>query len=159
MPFPIALSGLNAASADLGVIANNVANVNTTGFKGSRAEFAEVFAVGSQSAGGAAGSGVRIASISQQFTQGNIDFTENALDLAISGEGFFVLSDNGTRSYTRAGAFGVDRDGYVVNAQGQRLQAYPAVSDGLVNTGAPGDLQLAVGASPPRATSVATLGI
>ena len=159
MPFPIALSGLNAASADLGVIANNVANVNTTGFKGSRAEFAEVFAVGSQSAGGAAGSGVRIASISQQFTQGNIDFTENALDLAISGEGFFVLSDNGTRSYTRAGAFGVDRDGYVVNAQGQRLQAYPAVSDGLFNTGAPGDLQLAVGASPPRATSVATLGI
>ncbi len=155
MPFPIALSGLNAASADLGVIANNVANVNTTGFKGSRAEFAEVFAVGAQSAG----SGVRLAAVSQQFTQGNIDFTENALDLAIAGEGFFVLSNGGTRTYTRAGAFGVDRDGYVVNAQGHRLQAYPAVGNGLFNTSAPGDLQLGVGASPPRATSTATLGV
>ncbi len=160
MSFAIALSGLSAASADLGVIANNVANTNTTGFKGSRAEFAEVFAVGTQSVGStASGSGVRVASISQQFTQGNIDFTENALDLAIAGEGFFVLSDNGTRQYSRAGAFGVDRDGFVVNAQGQRLQAYPSAGNGLFNTGSPSDLQLSVGASPPRATATAALGV
>jgi len=114
MPFRIALSGLNAASADLGVTANNIANVNTTGFKGSRAEFAEVFAVGTQSTGSSAvGSGVRLSNISQQFAQGNVDFTDNALDLAIGGEGFFVLSDNGSRVYTRAGNFSVDNNGFV----------------------------------------------
>lgn len=160
MPFAIALSGLNAASADLGVTANNVANVNTTGFKVSRAQFSEVFAVGTQSVGSSAsGSGVRLSAVSQQFTQGNIDFTDNALDLAIGGEGFFVVSDNGTRAYTRAGAFGVDNEGYVVNAHGQRLQAYPNAGAGLFNTGSPQDLQLATGANPPQATTSASLGI
>ncbi len=160
MPFAIALSGLNAASADLGVTANNVANVNTTGFKMSRAQFAEVFAVGTQSvSSSAAGSGVRLSAISQQFTQGNIDFTDNALDLAIGGEGFFVLSDNGARSYTRSGAFGVDNQGNVVNAQGQRLQAYPFAGNGLFNTGTPNDLQLTTGASPPSASTRASFGI
>ncbi len=160
MPFAIALSGLNAASADLGVTANNVANVNTTGFKMSRAQFAEVFAVGTQSvSSSASGSGVRLSGISQQFTQGNIDFTDNALDLAIAGEGFFVLSDNGTRLYSRAGAFGVDNQGNVVNTQGHRLQAYPSAGNGLFNTGTPQDLQLTTGASPPQETSRATLGL
>ena len=160
MPFTIALSGLNAASADLGVTANNVANVNTNGFKMSRAQFAEVFAVGTQSvSSSASGSGVRLSSIAQQFTQGNIDFTDNALDLAIGGEGFFVLNDNGARSYTRAGAFGVDNEGYVVNAQGARLQAYPFAGGGLFNTGTPVDLQLTTGANPPAATTRAAFGI
>ncbi len=160
MPFAIALSGLNAASADLGVTANNVANVNTTGFKMSRAQFSEVFAVGTQSvSSSAAGSGVRLSAIAQQFTQGNIDFTDNALDLAIGGEGFFVISDNGARSYTRAGAFGVDNEGYVTNAQGARLQAYPYAGSGLFNTGTPVDLQLTIGANPPAATTRAAFGI
>ena len=160
MPFAIALSGLNAASSDLGVTANNVANVNTTGFKSSRAQFAEVFAVGTQSvSSSASGSGVRISAIAQQFTQGNIDFTDNALDLAIGGEGFFVISDNGARSYTRAGAFGVDNQGFVVNALGARLQAYPYAGNGLFNTGTPQDLQLEIGANPPAATTRAAFGI
>jgi len=160
MPFAIALSGLNAASADLGVTANNVANVNTTGFKMSRAQFGEVFAVGTQSvSSSASGSGVRLSAISQQFTQGNIDFTDNALDLAIGGEGFFVLNDNGARSYTRAGAFGVDNLGFVVNATGARLQAYPFAGSGLFNTGTPQDLQLTIGANPPQATTRAEFGI
>jgi flagellar hook protein FlgE len=160
MPFAIALSGLNAASADLGVTANNVANVNTTGFKMSRAQFSEVFAVGTQSvSSSAAGSGVRLSTIAQQFTQGNIDFTDNALDLAIGGEGFFVISDGGARSYTRAGAFGVDNQGYVVNAQGARLQSYPYAGNGLFNTGTPQDLQLTIGANPPAATTRAAFGI
>jgi len=160
MPFTIALSGLNAASADLGVTANNVANVNTTGFKMSRAQFSEVFAVGTQSvSSSASGSGVRLASIAQQFTQGNIDFTDNALDLAIGGEGFFVLSDNGARSYTRAGAFGVDNQGFVINSQGARLQAYPFAGNGLFNTGTPQDLQLTTGANPPSASTRAEFGI
>lgn len=160
MPFAIALSGLNAASADLGVTANNVANVSTTGFKMSRAQFAEVFAVGTQSVSSSAtGSGVRLSAVAQQFTQGNIDFTDNALDLAIAGEGFFVLSDNGARVYSRAGAFGVDNQGNVVNAQGLRLQAYPYAGNGLFNTGAPSDLQLATGANPPSATTTADIGL
>ena len=160
MPFAIALSGLNAASSDLGVTANNVANANTTGFKMSRAQFAEVFAVGTQSvSSSASGSGVRLSAIAQQFTQGNIDFTDNALDLAIGGEGFFVLSDGGARSYSRAGAFGVDNQGYVVNAQGARLQAYPFAGNGLFNTGTPQDLQLTIGANPPQATTRANFGI
>ncbi|MDH3747757.1 MAG: flagellar hook protein FlgE [Gammaproteobacteria bacterium] len=160
MPFTIALSGLNAASADLGVAANNIANVNTNGFKLSRAQFAEVFAVGTQSVSSSAtGSGVRLSSIAQQFTQGNIDFTDNALDLAIGGEGFFVLNDNGARSYSRAGAFGVDNQGFVVNAQGARLQAYPFAGAGLFNTGTPVDLQLTTGANPPAATTEAAFGI
>lgn len=160
MPFAIALSGLNAASSDLEITANNVANVNTNGFKMSRAQFAEVFSVGTQSVGSsAAGSGVRLSSVAQQFTQGNIDFTDNALDLAIGGEGFFVLSDNGARSYSRAGAFGIDNQGNVVNAQGQRLQAYPFAGNGLFNTGTPQDLQLTTGASPPAATTSASFGV
>ena len=102
MPFTIALSGLNAASAGLRVTANNIANVNTNGFKMSRAQFAEVFAVGTQSvSSSASGSGVKLSSIAQQFTQGNIDFTDNALDLAIGGEGFFALSDGGARPMTK----------------------------------------------------------
>tara|TARA_R110002096_G_scaffold130643_5_gene279964 strand:- start:57542 stop:58759 length:1218 start_codon:yes stop_codon:yes gene_type:complete len=160
MPFAIALSGLNAASSDLGVTANNVANVNTTGFKMSRAQFSEVFAVGTQSvSSSASGSGVRLSEIAQQFTQGNIDFTDNALDLAIGGEGFFVISDNGARSYTRSGAFGVDNQGNVVNAQGARLQAYPYAGNGLFNTGTPQDLQLTIGANPPQASTRAAFGI
>ena len=160
MPFAIALSGLNAASSDLSVTANNIANVNTNGFKGSRAQFAEVFAVGTQSvSSSAAGSGVRLSTIAQQFTQGNIDFTDNALDLAIGGEGFFVLSDNGARTYSRAGAFGVDNQGFVVNPQGQRLQAYPFAGDGLFNTGTPNDLQLVTGANPPQASTRADFGL
>lgn len=160
MPFAIALSGLNAASADLSVTANNIANVNTNGFKGSRAQFAEVFAVGTQSiSSNASGSGVRLSAVAQQFAQGNIDFTDNALDLAIGGEGFFVLSDNGARSYTRAGAFGVDNLGNVVNAEGLRLQAFPFAGNGLFNTGTPTDLRLQTGANPPSPTTVADFGL
>ena len=160
MPFAIALSGLNAASSDLEVTANNIANANTSGFKKSRAQFAEVFAVGTQSVGSSAsGSGVRLSAVAQQFTQGNIDFTDNALDLAIAGEGFFVMSENGARSYSRAGAFGVDNQGFVVNSEGARLQAYPYAGSGLFNTGTPQDLQLATGANPPAARTTASFGI
>ena len=92
MPFAVALSGLNAASSDLNVTANNIANANTTGFKGSRAEFADCsFAVGAQQIG----NGVRLSSVSQEFKQGGVDFTDRGLDLAISGEGFFTVSDGG----------------------------------------------------------------
>ncbi|HEX6993036.1 MAG TPA: flagellar hook protein FlgE [Gammaproteobacteria bacterium] len=156
MPFRTALSGLNAASADLRVTGHNIANAGTTGFKQSRAEFADVFAVAySGISRTAVGSGVKLAAVTQQFTQGNINFTGNNLDLALSGKGFFVLDDNGARSYTREGAFQIDRDGYVVNASGQRLQAYPVrdLLAGTFETGALTDLRLATTDSPPRQTT------
>jgi len=155
MPFAVALSGLNAASSDLSVTANNIANANTTGFKASRAEFADVFAVGAQNIG----NGVAMSSVTQEFTQGGVDFTDRGLDLAISGEGFFTLSDRGVVSYTRAGSFGVDRDGYVVNSQSQRLQIFPIASNGTFNTGTLSDLRLATADSPPQATTRAEFGV
>src|SRR5688572_20266352 len=154
MPFRLALSGLNAASTDLSVTANNVANVATTGFKGSRAEFADLFATSQQGVSSTAvGNGVRVANIAQQFTQGNIDFTDNSLDLAVSGSGFFIVSDAGALNYTRAGAFSVDRNGFIVNSQGQRLQAYPPLQTGGFNTGGLSDIALVTSESAPQATS------
>ncbi len=142
MPFRTALSGLNAASAELRIIGNNVANAGTTGFKQSRAEFADIFATSNLGVtSNAIGSGVRVSAVSQQFTQGNIGFTDNNLDLAISGQGFLIMNDNGVNNYTRAGALGVDRDGFVVNKQQQQLTIFQADAAGNI-TGATGSLQL-----------------
>jgi len=159
MPFRIALSGLNAASSELRVIGNNVANASTTGFKKARAEFADIFAssnLGSSS--NAIGSGVKLSSVTQQFSQGNIGFTDNNLDLAVSGQGMFVLNDNGVPVYTRAGAFGVDRNGFIANSQGQILQGDIADRNGnLTNT--TGDLQLNFDNIEPQATSSAEIAL
>ena len=155
MPFRVALSGLNAASSDLNVTANNIANANTIGFKNSRAEFSDVFAVGAQEIG----NGTRLANVSQTFSQGGIDFTDRGLDLALSGEGFFTMSDGGSITYSRVGAFGVDRDGFVVNSQNQRLQIFPASGNGTFNTGTLSDLQLSTTDSPPQATTQSEFGI
>ncbi len=159
MPFRIALSGLNAASAELQVIGNNVANASTVGFKQSRAEFADIFATSSLgTTANAIGAGVRVASIAQQFTQGNIGFTDNNLDLAISGQGFFIVDDNGVQNYTRQGQFRVDRDGYVVNSSNQRLVAFQADSSGNI-TGARDSLRLDTSDIAPQVTSAVTMGI
>lgn len=156
MPFRIALSGLNAATADLKATGNNIANASTTGFKSSRTEFVDVFAVGYGGISSTAiGGGVRLAAVTQQFSQGNVDFTDNNLDLAVNGQGFFVLNDNGARVVTRAGAFSSDRDGYVVNSSGQRLQVFPATvaaSGTTFDTGRLSDLQLSTNAGTPQAT-------
>ncbi|MCW5574110.1 MAG: flagellar hook protein FlgE [Steroidobacteraceae bacterium] len=158
MPFNLALSGMNAAMADLNVTANNIANASTSGFKSSRAEFADLFAVSSFGvAKTAIGNGVKVSAVTQQFTQGNIDFTDNNLDLAVSGEGFFTLSDQGALAYTRSGAFHVDNSGYVINNAGMRLQVYPPLPAGGFNTGGLADLQLIVGDSAPRATTAVEL--
>lgn len=105
MTFNAALTGLRAASKDLEVSGNNIANASTVGFKESRAEFADVYASTALGSGSnAVGNGVRVANIAQQFSQGSISFTDNSLDLAVNGGGFFVLSDSGTQTFTRAGA-------------------------------------------------------
>ncbi len=129
MGFSIALSGLNAASKDLAVTGNNIANANTTGFKESRAEFVDVYA---SSISGVskiqAGSGVRVANVAQQFNQGVLNFTDNNLDLAISGQGFFSLTADQSATeptvFTRSGEFKLDKDGFVVNNQGDFLMAF-----------------------------------
>jgi flagellar hook protein FlgE len=158
MSFGIALSGIHAAQSDLNVTANNIANADTTGFKQSRTEFAELFAVSSQGVSSTqTGNGVKVVSVTQQHSQGNIKATNSSLDLAISGQGFFTLSDNGAAVYTRAGAFGTDKDGYVVNSVGQRLQVYQPTAGGTFNTTTPTDLQLITNDSAPQATDTATV--
>jgi len=134
MSFNIALSGLNAAQKDLDVTSNNIANVNTTGFKESRAEFVDVYAA-SLLAGGKTkvGDGVLTADVAQQFAQGSIKFTSNALDLAITGNGFFATVpelDSLEVSYTRAGEFKLNSDNFVVNSNGGHLLGFPVNADG-----------------------------
>jgi len=96
MSFRISLSGMNADTSDLNVSSNNIANANTTGFKQSRAEFADVFPVSAYGLSrNAIGAGVKLAQVAQQFDQGNVEFSGKALDLALSGQGFFTLSNGG----------------------------------------------------------------
>ena len=152
MSFNTALSGIQAASADLGIIGNNVANSATTGFKSSRAEFADVYASLLGASDTTIGSGVRLQNAAQQFAQGNITFTNNALDLAISGSGFFQLDSAGATVYSRAGNFSLDREGYVVNNDGATLMARSADSSGAI-TGAIGPLQLDTDYVAPNPTS------
>jgi flagellar hook protein FlgE len=156
MPFRIALSGLDAASTDLQVTGHNIANAATNGFKQSRAEFADIYANSIQDVSTtSAGRGVRVSRVAQQFSQGNINFTASNLDLALSGEGFFVLKDTaGNASFTRAGSHTVDRDGYVVNHSNDRLQVFAPVGDSITdfNTGSTVDLRLPTLSGEPQAT-------
>ncbi len=159
MAFRVAISGLKAASGELDVIGNNIANSNTTGFKKSRAEFVDVFAVaGVGGSGSTPGSGVRLSAIKQQFTQGNVAFTDNNLDMAINGSGFFILDDGGTQIYSRNGAFGVDQNGFLANAQGQNLIAFGADASGNI-TGAAGPIQVNSSNIAPQASANMTIDL
>src|SRR3989344_6936230 len=159
MAFNTSISGLNAASSDLNVVGNNIANSSTNGFKASRAEFADVYPASNLgTAANTIGSGVNVAAITQQFSQGTVGFTNNNLDLAINGAGFFRLSDSGAVIYSRAGAFGLDRNGYISNSKGQHLTGYLADSSGNI-TGALGDLQISTADLAPRASDTVTVGI
>ncbi|MGR8931252.1 MAG: flagellar hook protein FlgE, partial [Gammaproteobacteria bacterium] len=167
MPFTTALSGLNAASNNLAVTGNNIANANTTGFKRSRSEFADVYAM---SIGGVSkiqpGAGVRVANVAQQFNQGNLNFTENNLDLAISGEGFFTMARSpeevNNLSYTRAGEFKLDKDGYMVNNQGNALLVYQPngtqVADGF-SVGVMEPVQINTLTGLPTATDTVNMAV
>ena len=153
MPFNIALSGIRAANNDLRVTGNNIANASTTGFKESRAEFGDIYSTAAIGVGlSQTGSGVRVQDVSQQFSQGNISFTENALDLSISGSGFFVTSFNGSQNYTRAGTFGLDQEGFIVNNGNARLQGFGADSSGNIS-GLIGDIQIQSSNIQPSATT------
>jgi len=160
MGFNISLSGINAANSDLSVTANNVANANTTGFKESRSEFADLFSATSYGlAKNQIGSGVRVSNVAQQFIQGNNEQTGRGLDMAISGEGFFTMNMNGARVYSRAGNFQTDPAGFVVNPQGARLQVFAPNADGTnFDAGRLVDLQLLTTDSPPKQTSEVKVG-
>lgn len=159
MVFGTAISGIQAASKDMEVIGNNIANASTHGFKSSRAEFADVYSTGTYGGGRfAIGGGVRLARVQQSFGQGQFSATNNGLDLAISGSGFFVLSDNGSPIYTRAGSFGVDNTGYIVNSFNQRLQGFKADDTGTITT-ITGDLQINSANIEPKTTTRVTAGL
>lgn len=161
MSFNIALTGLNAASAELAVTSNNIANANTTGFKESRAQFADFFLANAYGVSDTAvGGGVRVAKVAQQFTQGAISVTNNSLDLAVSGTGWFTLAKDGAISYSRSGQFGTDRNGFIVNASGARLQAYPPVAGATgFDTANLSDIQLSTSDNPPNATTRLATGV
>jgi len=154
MSFNIGLSGIKAASSDLNTTGNNIANASTVGFKQSRAEFSDVYAASVLGSGSnPVGSGVLLSNVSQLFNQGTIDSTQNALDMAINGNGFFVTSNNGAVSYTRAGYFGTDKNGYVVDNNGYRLQGYPVNDQGQLQSGVVGDLRIETSNQAPKATT------
>jgi len=157
MGFQQGLSGLNAASKNLDVIGNNVANANTVGYKGARAEFADMFAnslLGNSQT--IPGIGTRVATISQQFNQGNISVSSNPLDIAINGNGFFRLEDRGVVTYTRNGEFQVDKNQDLVTATGQHVTGYVAAADGSITDAAPANLRLSTSAMAPQITTRAT---
>lgn len=161
MGFQQGLSGLNISSKNLDVIGNNIANSSTVGFKASQAQFADVFAASLSGAGGSpVGLGAKVQAVAQQFTQGNITTTNNPLDVAINGGGFFIVSPPGTSTafYSRNGQFSLDENDFIVTSEGYRVQGYPVDSSGTVLTGAaPSDMQVSKAKVAPQATGTSAL--
>ncbi|MBV6477119.1 MAG: flagellar hook protein FlgE [Rhodocyclaceae bacterium] len=160
MSFQQGLSGLNAAAKNLDAVSNNVSNAGTVGYKGASAQFADVFAASLAGGGsGQIGIGVNLSQVKQSFTQGNITVTNNPLDIAINGGGFFRMSDNGAISFTRNGQFLVDKDGYVVNSSGARLTGYAANAAGVIVPSSPTDLMISSADLVPNATTAGNVGL
>ena len=155
MSFQQGLSGLNASSKNLDVIGNNIANSGTYGAKSSRAEFGDVYASALNGAGlNQIGIGTTLQAVAQQFTQGNISTTENPMDLAINGGGFFQLTDGANPPfYSRNGQFKVDSSGFIVNNEGLKLMGYPASGTGVIQPGTAQPLQLPTGVIAPAVTT------
>lgn len=155
MGFQQGLSGLNAAAKNLDVIGNNISNTSTVGFKASRAEFQDLYAAALNGAGvGQIGIGVTLGAVAQQFTQGNISTTENPLDLAINGPGFFQMSDGvNPTMYSRNGQFKISREGFIVNNDGLKLLGYPADGTGVIQPGIAAPLQLPTAGIAPQRTN------
>jgi flagellar hook protein FlgE len=154
MSFQQGLSGLNASSKSLEIIGNNVANANTVGFKQSQAIFSDVFANSLTGTGASQiGIGTKLARVQQQFTQGNISNSNNPLDVAINGQGFFRMADvSGAVTYSRNGQFQLDKDGFIVNADNKILTGYTADASGVLSTGSPQNLSINTSDLAPRVT-------
>jgi flagellar hook protein FlgE len=147
MSFNIATTGLNAVTEQLNAISNNIANSGTVGFKSGRAEFSALYAESQPL-------GVGVSGVTQSITKGgSIASTGNALDLAINGNGFFVVRDSaGTTAYSRAGYFGTDSSGNLINNLGMYLQGYPVDANGQLQVGTVGNLTISSGSIPAKAT-------
>ena len=157
MGFDQGLSGLNGAAKNLDVIGNNIANSTTVGFKASRIEFADVYASSLFGVSNlTVGIGSKVSAVSQQFTQGNVSVTNNPLDLAISGQGFFQMDQNGLITYTRNGQLHLDASGFIVDAAGRKLTGNLA-ANGVVIGGPPVDLKVTLGLAPPNLTTTSQL--
>jgi flagellar hook protein FlgE len=160
MGFQQGLSGLNASSKALDVVGNNIANSGTVGFKSANTLFADVYAA-SLGAGNQIGIGTSIASIDQRFTQGNITVTDNSLDLAINGQGFYRIDNNGVISWTRNGQFNIDKSGYIVNSSGYRLTGYMAdpLNNNVIVTTAPVPISINTSMLQPQPTGFSGSGL
>jgi len=159
MSFEQALSGLNAASQNLDVIGNNVANASTVGYKQATAEFADVYAASMASGGTQIGIGATVAAVSPQFTQGNITTTGNPMNVAINGQGFFRMTSGGVISYSRDGEFSLNSNGYIVNSSGAQLTGYPAGPNGTISPSTPVPIQLSLANIAPQPTVNASLSL
>ncbi len=148
-------TGLQAAAMDLSVVGDNIANANTVGFKGSRAAFEDALTQTVIGGTGEIGLGARLQSVQKILIQGAINSTGIATDLALQGNGYFVVNGNHNGQtanfYTRNGQFTVDQTGYLTNLEGLRVQGFPADSAGNL-TGLPGDLLVGTASAQPRAT-------
>lgn len=152
MAFQQALSGLNTASRAIDATSHNIANSSTVGYKAAVTHFGDVYAASLAGAGASQiGIGVNLGAVQQQFTQGNITTTSNALDVSINGAGFFQMDQNGATTYTRNGQFHLDKNGYIVNDQNLKLTGYTALS-GVIVPSTPAPLQISASALAPQAT-------
>lgn len=160
MSFQQGLSGLNAATKSLDAIGNNVANSGTVGFKMSQAQFSDMYQASLTGAGAAQiGTGVKLAGVVQQFTQGNVTVTGSAMDMAINGRGFFrTVDQNGTIAYSRNGQFQVDKDGFVVSNSGHKLTGYVPNAAGVILQGQPQPIQISAADMLPKQTTAITAG-
>ncbi|MDP5057259.1 MAG: flagellar hook-basal body complex protein [Marinomonas hwangdonensis] len=159
MGFNTALSGIKASADYLSVTGNNIANADTTGFKKSRVEFDDLYntSVLGAGSGNSIGSGVSVSAVSQEFSAGTLSYTDNNLDLAIDGSGFFIIDGGMSDAYTRAGNFKLDEDGFLVTNNGNNVQGFNAV-DGVVG-GNLDDLKIPTDRIPPEPTSEMSLKV
>ncbi|NRR30074.1 flagellar hook protein FlgE [Oxalobacteraceae bacterium] len=158
--FQQGLSGLNGAAKSLDIIGNNIANASTVGFKGSQAQFADLYANSLNGvSGNNAGIGVSVARIAQQFTQGNIETSSNPLDISINGGGFFRTVVNGATQYSRNGQFQLDKTGGIINAQGAKLTGYLTNTDGVILQGSPVPIVIDSADLKPKETTEANFAL
>ncbi len=154
MSFQHGLSGLNVTSQSLDVIGNNIANTNTVGFKQAEAQFADLYANSlSGATGNNIGIGARVAEVAQEFTQGTITPTSNPLDIAVNGNGFFRMSDNGAITYSRNGQFHLDSNGFIVNNNDLNLTGYTVDNNGSIQPTNPVNLRVSTAALSPQPTT------
>ena len=159
MSFQQGLSGLNASSKALDVVGNNVANSSTVGYKSSSGHFSDVYAASLSGSGASqVGIGTTMSSVFQQFTQGNITTTNNSLDIAINGGGFFKVTRDDIIAYTRNGQFHTDNEGYIVNDQNYKLMGYLATATGQIVPSEPAEIRVDTSNIAPQPTGAALGG-